>query len=93
MATVRVSSKFQITIPKGLREKLGVRAGQQLCMTELDDGILLTPVPEDPIEFLSGIFADGPSLTESLLRDRALEMEHERRLDREEADGTDFSSR
>lgn len=77
MTTLRASSKFQIAIPKRIREKLHIKPGQRLAVTERGGSIVLTPVPDDPIEFLSGIFKDGPSMTEELLAERARDLEHE----------------
>jgi AbrB family looped-hinge helix DNA binding protein len=41
MQTVRVSPKFQVVIPKSLRERLKLRAGQELLIYELDGQIRL----------------------------------------------------
>ena len=41
MQTVKVSPKFQVVIPKELRERLKVRAGQQLVIYEIDGQIRL----------------------------------------------------
>ena len=41
MTRVKVSPKFQVVIPKELREKLKVRPGQELLIYELDGGIRL----------------------------------------------------
>ena len=78
MALVRVSAKYQITIPKVIRTELDIKPGQRMLITNVKDGILLTPVPPDPIDYLCSIFKDQPSLTEELLFDRKLELEHEK---------------
>lgn len=44
MAIVRTSSKYQIAIPKRIRAKLGIKAGQRLSITERDGGIFLAPL-------------------------------------------------
>ena len=77
MAIVRTSSKYQIAIPKRIRIKLGIKAGQRLSLTEKEGSLVLTPVPDDPIEYLCGIYKDGPSLTQALLEERARDLEHE----------------
>jgi AbrB family looped-hinge helix DNA binding protein len=41
MSTVTVSPKFQVVIPKELREKLNLRPGQKLFMYELDGALHL----------------------------------------------------
>lgn len=43
MTTVTVSPKFQIVIPKELREKLKLRPGQKLLVYEQDGSIRLEP--------------------------------------------------
>lgn len=53
MATVTVSPKFQIVIPKELRDKLELRPGQKLLMYELD-GILYVDRPR-PVQELRGM--------------------------------------
>ena len=41
MATVTVSPKYQVVIPKELREKLGLKPGQKLFMFVIDGRIHL----------------------------------------------------
>lgn len=77
MSVVRASSKFQVAIPKSIRGKLNIKAGQCLSVSEVDGSILLTPIPENPIEFLCGILNDGPSATEELLKERKRDLRHE----------------
>ncbi len=43
MQTVKVSPKFQIVIPKAVREKLKLRPGQKLFIYELDGAIRVEP--------------------------------------------------
>jgi AbrB family looped-hinge helix DNA binding protein len=38
MAAARVTSKGQITVPKRIRERLGVRPGDRIVFRERDDG-------------------------------------------------------
>jgi AbrB family looped-hinge helix DNA binding protein len=57
MKAVRVSSKYRITIPTELRERLGTEPGQRLLAFAVDNRIEL--VPMQPLlsmrGFLSGI--------------------------------------
>lgn len=57
MPTVTVSPKFQVVIPKEVRQKLGLRPGQRIQVIAYDDRIELVPV--QPVEkmrgFLKGI--------------------------------------
>jgi len=43
MQAVKVSPKFQVVIPKELREKLRLKPGQKLFIYELDGTIRLEP--------------------------------------------------
>lgn len=52
-ATAKMSSKFQISIPKVVREGLHWEAGQELVFIPKGKGVLLMPVPE--LEQLAGI--------------------------------------
>jgi len=57
VATVTISPKFQVVIPKEVREKLGLKAGQKVQTIIFEDRIELIPVK--PIKkmrgFLKGI--------------------------------------
>jgi len=44
METVTISPKFQVVIPKGIRERLKLRAGQKVQAILYDDRIELVPV-------------------------------------------------
>jgi bifunctional DNA-binding transcriptional regulator/antitoxin component of YhaV-PrlF toxin-antitoxin module len=44
-ATARLSSRFQISIPKAAREAQGWRAGQVFAFVPKGVGVLLAPVP------------------------------------------------
>ena len=74
---VRTSSKYQIAIPKQIRDKLGIKPGRQLAVREDHGRIVLTPLPDDPIRYLRGILKGGPSLTKELLEERARDLERE----------------
>ncbi len=57
MATVTVSPKFQVVIPKEVREKLGLSPGQKIQMVVYGDRIVLIPIrPAKQMRgFLKGI--------------------------------------
>ena len=44
MASVTVSPKFQVVIPKEVREKLGLSPGQKIQVVVYGDRIVLIPV-------------------------------------------------
>jgi AbrB family looped-hinge helix DNA binding protein len=52
MSVVTVSSKYQIVIPKEVRESLGIRPGQKLRVFRFGD--LVTVVPVRPIRSIKG---------------------------------------
>jgi AbrB family looped-hinge helix DNA binding protein len=45
-ATATLSSKFQISIPKAIREAAHWKAGQEFVFIPKGTGVLLVPVPE-----------------------------------------------
>ena len=64
---VKVSPKFQIVIPKSLREEMKIEAGQELLIYSVDGALRV--VPNRPIKELRGI-AKGMRWKEEL-RDAA----------------------
>jgi AbrB family looped-hinge helix DNA binding protein len=60
--TVTISPKYQIVIPKSIRESLGLRPGQKVQTIQYGDRVELVPLV--PIEqmrgFLRGIDTDVP---------------------------------
>jgi AbrB family looped-hinge helix DNA binding protein len=64
VGTVKVSSKYQVVIPKEIREKLKLKPGQKVMVVEKDGVIHL--IPDKPIKELRG-FVKG--LTTEDLRD------------------------
>lgn len=46
MASVTLSSKFQLSIPKAVREELHLYAGQKFALITKGDIISLVPIPE-----------------------------------------------
>jgi len=46
VVTVTVSPKFQVVIPKAVREKLGIQPGQKLQILQFSDRIEFVPVRE-----------------------------------------------
>ncbi len=77
MYTARVSAKGWIVIPKDLREKYEIGAGERIQIVEYGEILALVPVPENPARALYGLLRDGPSLTANLLRERAKERARE----------------
>ena len=88
MKTV-VSEKGQITIPKAVRTRLGIRPGQVLDVLE-DGGRLVASkvVSEDPVQRVYGILKLGRSTDRVIeqLRGRPDAVDASRRLRRRPAD-------
>lgn len=57
MTTVTVSPKYQVVIPKAIREALGIRPGQKIQIIRYQGRIELIPVMsiKDAYGFLEGI--------------------------------------
>lgn len=55
MAEGLVSTKYQIVIPKKIRQKIGLKPGQKLNIYTLDDSIVITPTNKWPEEHLKGL--------------------------------------
>ena len=53
MSRVTVSRKFQIVIPREMRERLRLRPGQKITLLERDG--IITAIPDRSIEKLRGI--------------------------------------
>ena len=60
MVTVTVSPKFQVVIPKAVRQRLGIRPGQKLQILQFSDRIefILLQNIKDMRGFLKGIKTD-----------------------------------
>lgn len=56
METVTVSPKFQVVIPRSVRERLGIRAGQRVQMIPYEDRIEVVPVR--PAREMRGFLAE-----------------------------------
>jgi AbrB family looped-hinge helix DNA binding protein len=62
-----VSEKGQITVPKPLRERLGIRAGDQLEFTEEHGQLVLTKASDqDPVQAAFGILSVDQPTDETL---------------------------
>lgn len=65
MSKVAISSKFQIVIPKPIRETMRIKVGMVLHMIPYADRIELIPIR--PIKELRGILAD---IDTNIIRDK-----------------------
>ena len=65
-----VSEKGQVTIPKVIRERLGIRAGDELEFEEEAGRLVARKVSaRRPIDDVYGILKDGPRRTDAILRE------------------------
>lgn len=60
MTVVTVSPKYQVVIPKDVREKLGIKPGQKVEAFAIGSRIELVPV--EPIENFRGRYPELPRL-------------------------------
>lgn len=65
MQTATISSKFQISVPKIVREQMHIKPGQQFIF--VIKGNCLELIPKRDIKSLRGIFADANT---QFMRDR-----------------------
>ena len=54
MSIVTISSKYQVVIPRSIREQFGLKPGQKIMFIPYDDSLRVVIVP--PIEEAQGIF-------------------------------------
>lgn len=55
MAMVKLSSKHQVVIPKKVRKKLGLHAGDQLVVEVEGEKVLLHPRPRNYTNYMLGL--------------------------------------
>ncbi len=58
MDTAKVSSKYQIVIPKKARELLAIDEGDKVVFDYRDGLVVLLPKPRDFVEFSRGLGAE-----------------------------------
>lgn len=59
MTVVTVSPKYQVVIPKDVREKLNLKPGQKVRAFAIGSSIELVPV--EPVQSLRGLLSDLPA--------------------------------
>jgi AbrB family looped-hinge helix DNA binding protein len=70
-ATVTVSSKNQIVIPREAREKLNIAPGERLLVLCRDDRVILIPRPADFVKRMAGLHQEVWSeVQDYLVRER-----------------------
>jgi len=92
MNTAVMSQGGRVVVPKALREKLGVKEGDEVIWTEIDGQIVLTSrlrQIQRAQELCAQLFANQPerSLVNELIADRRAEAA------REDAEDTEFRAK
>ena len=77
MATVTVSKKGWVVIPREIRQRYGIRPGDRVQVVDYAGRIAIIPAMKDPIREARGMLKGGPSLTTALLEERRRELEQE----------------
>jgi len=54
-STAKLSSKYQIVIPKRIRRELNLNSGDELIMKVEDDKIIIRPKPKSYTEYMLGL--------------------------------------
>jgi AbrB family looped-hinge helix DNA binding protein len=71
--TVKVSNRYQISLPSVTRKQLNIRAGDRLLVDVQEGMIILLPQPQDYVEHLAGLHREiwqGLDTTEYLKQER-----------------------
>jgi AbrB family looped-hinge helix DNA binding protein len=58
MDTAKVSSKYQVVIPKKARDLLGIDEGDRVIFDYREGMVVLLPKPRDFVEFARGLGAE-----------------------------------
>ena len=58
LITVKVSSRYQISLPSMARKQLNIQAGDHLLVDIQDGIIVLLPQPQDYVEYLAGLYGE-----------------------------------
>lgn len=77
MPVVTASSRGQIVIPRDIRNELHIIAGKKLLIKAESGRIVLTPLPDDPVESFCGVFEGRSSLTKASIESRKEEKARE----------------
>lgn len=78
--TLKIDNAGRIVVPKPIRDRLGLRAGSDIEITETPDGIVLKPVAERPaMERVNGLWVHHGHTPAQFDWDRFLSEEREER--------------
>lgn len=68
-ATVTLSSKFQIVIPREARQALGLSAGDELLVLSKPDRVVIIPKPKKFAKHMAGLHREVWQGAETYLQD------------------------
>lgn len=77
MATVKVSRKGWVVIPRDIRDRHGIRPGDEVQIVDYAGRIAIIPASADPIRETRGFLRQGASLTRALLDERRAQQQRE----------------
>ena len=78
---VRIDRAGRVVLPKPLRDKLGLKAGSELDLSEAETGILLTPIQEKPsLIRRNGLLIHTGKLPKGYRWDEILDHDREERI-------------
>jgi AbrB family looped-hinge helix DNA binding protein len=72
--SVKVSGRYQISLPSRARRELGIEAGDRLMVVVQDGMIILMPQPQDFVSYMAGLHREiwqGIDTTAYLNEERA----------------------
>ncbi|HNS40380.1 MAG: AbrB/MazE/SpoVT family DNA-binding domain-containing protein [Anaerolineae bacterium] len=75
METVKVSGRYQISLPSRARRELDIEAGDRLMVVVQDGMLILLPQPRDYVEAMAGLHNEiwkGIDTTTYLNEERAI---------------------
>lgn len=72
-----VSVRGQTVVPREIREKMGIVPQSMLEWQIVDDLIVVTPIPPDPVRASVGLLKGKGLTTEDLLAERRKERQRE----------------
>jgi AbrB family looped-hinge helix DNA binding protein len=76
---LEISKKGQLLIPKYYRDRSGIKPGSKVALTAEPQRLIVSVLPEDPVEAACGFLKGGPSLTAALRKERQLENDKEKK--------------
>ncbi len=76
---LEISRKGQLLIPKYYRDRSGIKPGSKVALTAEPHRLIVSVLPEDPVEAACGFLKGGRSLTAALRKERQAENEKEKK--------------